>query len=409
VKVTVNEKKSLEISEFVINPSTASRNQLIEFGLKIENTGNTRLSVTPEILIYHGSELVEKISFGELVINAGSYMALSTSWNTGRSSDGVYNAIVTISYDNTTITQAGSFYIKPPENTQVRRSGGGGGGIVFIPGTSDSDMLEKVADNIELVEVPVLIELIRGEKSVFYLGIRNKQELPLNNLELKVSGIPDEWIRFNNRISIDSGSEFEIDFTVIPDRVGDYRAGITISGEEFETDTSFIIRVKDYPEDWTFPIINRNVVLKDKDEVRVLLKIENNGIDTEEFEVIETIPKSLASSIDQLRFDRKPDDILEPDPVVRWIVKELRNGETVNISYVILNKTDDLKPAIYWPVKQILKHAQTTSPEPVEDVESQEVEKFIPSLYTAIILLDTIVIIGVIFVFVQVRNYLRRR
>lgn len=94
--------------------------------------------------------------------------------------------------------------------------------------------------------------------------------------------------------------------------------------------------------------------------------------------------------------------------MVKWFLEDLKKGEKIQLSYMILNETDDLSAAIYWSVKQISRQEETIKPEPVL-TEEAEVGEFIPSLYTAIILLDTLIIIGSIFVFVQLRNYLKRR
>jgi len=408
VRVTVNKKESLEISDFIINPASAGKNQIIEFGFRIRNTGNTEINITPEIQIYQGSRLVDKISFGVVSINAGGDISLSTSWNTADNPDGVYSALVKVSYDNTSVNQIGEFYIKSSSPVVRRGGGGGGGGIVFMPyALGEEEISEPGEEYIEFTEVPVLIELKKGESSLFYIEVKNRKDSMLKDVNVDLKGIPDELIRFQKTVNLEPESSLRIDFTVNTENLipGDYRTKVQI-GKGCKT--SFIIRIKDYPDDWNFPVVKRNVVLRNGDEIRVVLEVENNGMNTEEFEVIETIPKTLASSINKIRFDREP-EIIEADPVVKWILGKVSNSEKIHLSYTILNETDDLSSAIYWPVKQILKHKEILKPEPTVVKGDKDIDEFIPSLYTAIILLDTLIIIGSIFVFAQLRNYLRRR
>ncbi|HID44010.1 MAG TPA: hypothetical protein EYP30_09635 [Archaeoglobaceae archaeon] len=211
-------------------------------------------------------------------------------------------------------------------------------------------------------------------------------------------------------MSLEPESNLRLGFTVNTENSipGDYRTEVRI-GRAKSIETSFIIRIKDYPDYWNFPVIKRNVVLRNGNEIRVVLEVENNGMNIEEFEVIETIPKTLASSINQIRFDTEPDEIIESDPVVRWVLGKVSNGKKIHLSYTILNEIEDLGFAIYWPVKQISKHKEVLKPEPVVAKEIKKIDEFIPSLYTAIILLDTLIIIGSIFIFAQLRNYLKRR
>ena len=366
VRVTVNKKESLEISDFIINPASAGKNQIIEFGFRIRNTGNTEINITPEIQIYHGSKLVDKISFGVVLINAGENISLSTSWNTADNPDGVYSAIVRVSYDNTSVNQIGEFYIKSASPI-VRRGGGGSSGIVFIPGdVGKEEIPESGGEYIEFTELPVLIELKKGESSLFYIVIKNMKDSMLKDLKVDLSGIPDEWIQFQETVSLEPESNLRIGFTVNTENSipGDYRTEVRI-GRAKSIETSFIIRIKDYPDYWNFPVIKRNVVLRNGNEIRVVLEVENNGMNIEEFEVIETIPKTLASSINQIRFDTEPDEIIESDPVVRWVLGKVSNGKKIHLSYTILNEIEDLGFAIYWPVKQISKHKEVLKPEPV--------------------------------------------
>ncbi|NQE52739.1 hypothetical protein C5S29_04030, partial [ANME-1 cluster archaeon GoMg3.2] len=53
-------------------------------------------------------------------------------------------------------------------------------------------------------------------------------------------------------------------------------------------------------------------------EGKIVLKFENKGDKPIEYSHIEEIPKSFAESVDDLVFSIPPDEIIDPDPKVRW-------------------------------------------------------------------------------------------
>ena len=55
------------------------------------------------------------------------------------------------------------------------------------------------------------------------------------------------------------------------------------------------------------------------------LEFENTGDETKTYSHIEIIPKSFAESVDDLEFSIPPDEIISPDPTVRWEVAVIKD------------------------------------------------------------------------------------
>jgi hypothetical protein len=91
----------------------------------------------------------------------------------------------------------------------------------------------------------------------------------------------------------------------------------------------------------------------EKQITHVYLKITNPGGFVKKFEVVEEIPKSIASMVHQIDFDAPPTKILEYDPVVKWVLEDLETGETRRISYRVNVVLDEYSPYVYWPFKQV--------------------------------------------------------
>ena len=66
----------------------------------------------------------------------------------------------------------------------------------------------------------------------------------------------------------------------------------------------------------------------------LILKFENTGDEPIEYRHVEFFPKSFAESIDDIEFSRTPDRVIDPDPVVEWLLS--LPGDTIDFvtSYV---------------------------------------------------------------------------
>ena len=66
--------------------------------------------------------------------------------------------------------------------------------------------------------------------------------------------------------------------------------------------------------------------------------------DMEEVKIIETIPKEMASTIEDMVFiGEKPTTILQADPIVEWVFDSIPKGQTKDLSYIIKKKITEIK------------------------------------------------------------------
>ena len=76
-------------------------------------------------------------------------------------------------------------------------------------------------------------------------------------------------------------------------------------------------------------ILERTIAVSESDGLEWNLVFESNAFDGEYIH-IENIPKSFASDVSQIEFSIEPDEIIDPDPSVAWIIN-LETGFKMNI------------------------------------------------------------------------------
>jgi hypothetical protein len=66
--------------------------------------------------------------------------------------------------------------------------------------------------------------------------------------------------------------------------------------------------------------LDKTIVLNKDGSGKIMLDFSGNG----DGEYIETIPKSFASYVDDIEFSVEPDEIINPDPQVRWVLNKAK-------------------------------------------------------------------------------------
>ena len=64
--------------------------------------------------------------------------------------------------------------------------------------------------------------------------------------------------------------------------------------------------------------------------------------DMKNVEIVEVIPKSVASDVSEIIFNGEVPEILQSDPVVKWSFDSVKSGETKDLSYTIKKKLDEI-------------------------------------------------------------------
>jgi len=191
-----------------------------------------------------------------------------------------------------------------------------------------------------------------------YLSVLNQGSSTISGLQVSVAGSAGGWVSvFPSTFSLDAGEEETLNVTIeVPDNAasGDYSLRITVAEGAANAETASVVRVKPYPPGYARPTVTRTVSLDREAGASVIsLRVQNSDNFVDELEVVEEIPKSLAENVDQITFDVQPTEILEPDPVVRWILENLEPYETRTISYSINRILPDYSSYAYWPLQQV--------------------------------------------------------
>jgi len=104
-------------------------------------------------------------------------------------------------------------------------------------------------------------------------------------------------------------------------------------GKLTETDSLVTLEFKPIEVQDGLFLTETGIINKETNELTVEYEF-NWEFDSGDYEHIEYIPKELAKSVEDIRFSKEPDDIINPDPVVSWFVK-LEDETDKKISYII--------------------------------------------------------------------------
>ncbi|MBI5253551.1 MAG: hypothetical protein HY930_04030, partial [Euryarchaeota archaeon] len=280
---------------------------------------------------------------------------MDESFHTANLSLGCYNATATANYstygseNETTSERVGSFCIQPPPPTPPSGVTSGAAGVTrpIVPPPQAA---------VNFAKTPVLIEVRPGEKIVTGIAVENPSTKDVT-LEVKVSGVPERWVDVMPRgLFIAAGKSNALNIGLdIPSGAwpGDYKVDINLEGDT-PAENFFFLRVKSYPSEYEKPAVTRIVEI-DRSESKTLvsIKVENSGRFVDALEVVENIPEELAHTADQINFTAPPPEILEPDPVVKWVFGNLEQYETRRVSYEVPKVLDEYSPYVYWPVGQV--------------------------------------------------------
>jgi len=346
-----------EITELSINPAfvNAYSPQYVEFWVTVRNTGNLDINATPYVTVTDsGNNSIANVTFISMGIGAGlEAVFMNGSFYTANLSIGCYNAHVAASYSylgNTEITSGveSSFCIQPSPLPPTQP-------FPDDDGISGS-MVPPVPVGVNFVRTPVLIEVRPGETIITGIVVENDLRRNVSPY-VAVSGIPKSWVDITPTVlTIPSGESRGLNVRLdIPSGAwpGDYEVEIRLSRDVYAK-TFFFLRVKPYPSGYEKPAVTR-VVQIDRNESKtfVSIKVENGGKFVAALEVVENVPKMLARTADRINFTAPSPEILEPDPVVKWVFEDLEPYETRRVSYEVPVVLDEYAPYVYWPIGQV--------------------------------------------------------
>jgi len=347
------EDVSATITEFVITPASVTQYQTVGFTVAVKNTGNVLLDPSGVINVSDsGDNMVKSLTLvspsKDLAVKGT--MEFTTGWNVGSTTPGTYTANATIYYDGKSTYQTSEFSITSPPAPPP--PGVPGAGVVIPPIVPPTEAL------IRFTRLPILREVRPGEAVVTDIFVTNPTRTDFGEAEVSISGIAKDWLSLTpTTISLAPRESKILNLAINPPAdalPGDYKVGITISNENIHAENFFILRTKPYPPGYAKPSVTKVVEIdKQRSISTVTIEIKNGGSYVDVLEVVEEIPKEIAQHVNLLRFDTLPSEVLEADPVVKWIIEGLGPYETRSISYSSPKILDEYSPYVYWPLRQI--------------------------------------------------------
>ncbi len=351
------EDVSATITDFVINPTSVTQYQTVGFTVTVKNTGNVQLNTSGVINISDsGGNMVKSITLSspskDLAVKRS--LEFTTEWNVGSTAPGTYTANATIYYDGKSTYQTSEFPITAPptEPPTAPPPGVPGAGVVIPPIIPLPEALVKFTRH------PILREARPGEAVVTDIFVTNPTKTDFGEAKISISGIVKDWLSSTPETVFLSprGSKI-LNLAINPPAdalPGDYKVVITISNENIHAENFFILRIKPYPPGYAKPSVTKVVEIdRERSISTITIEIKNGGSYVDVLEVVEEIPKEIAQHVNLLGFDTPPSEVLEADPVVKWIIEGLGPYETRSISYNTPKILDEYSPYVYWPLRQI--------------------------------------------------------
>lgn len=347
------EDVSATITDFVINPASVTYYQTVGFTVTVKNTGNVLLNTSGVINISDSDgNMVEPLTLLSSSKDLGvkGTLEFTTEWNVGSTAPGTYTANATIYYDGKSTYQTSEFSITSPPAPPP--PGVPGGGVVVPPIVPPAEAL------VRFTRLPVLREARPGEAVVTDIFVTNPTKTDFGEAKISISGIVKDWLSSTPETVFLSPRESKIlNLAINPPAdalPGDYKVAITISNENIHAENFFILRIKPYPPGYAKPSVTKVVEIdRERSISTVTIEIKNGGSYVDILEVVEEIPKEIAQHVNLLGFDTPPSEVLEADPVVKWIIEGLGPYETRSISYNTPKILDEYSPYVYWPLRQI--------------------------------------------------------
>ena len=104
-------------------------------------------------------------------------------------------------------------------------------------------------------------------------------------------------------------------------------------------------------------------------ERRTLIKITFTApYDMEDIVIIETIPKEVAESVDDMIFlGESPTQILQRDPVLEWNFDSMSEGQSKDLSYIVKDEIEEIMSITNAAGKRVVAAEPTPEPEPEEE------------------------------------------
>ncbi len=237
-------------------------------------------------------------------------------------------------------------------------SSGGGGGVSAPTGEiiPDEPITPSSTTGFVVLQQSVLTEVLPTEVVTNGITIKNVLGKPITNAKVAVTGVPAGWVTVPQPVSIAAGATATmIAVIAVPEDAasGDYAVVLSLQEQGFSGTSEFVLRVRSFDPETDKAITLRHVGVGQDSGSSILLRILNGNEKIPNYDIIEVIDKSIASSVDEIEFSVPPTEIIQADPIVKWTLHDLVPGESRNVSYQTKHVLTEFTPYVYWPVDEI--------------------------------------------------------
>jgi len=212
--------------------------------------------------------------------------------------------------------------------------------------------------NIKYANIAVLRETTPERTALFGVTVKNIGNSSYSNLSVGITGVPKSWVYVSpNILSLRPSESKGLNVLVTPPvdaEPGDYKVNVGLKNAEMESENFFILRVRLTPAEHDRPIVLRQVSIdKESSRTNVDIIVSNPYKEFGQIDIIENIPKDLATSTDSVDFRTSPTEIVRKDPIVLWSIADMLAGEDKTISYSVPKILDEFTQYVYWPLRQM--------------------------------------------------------
>lgn len=340
---------------FSLNPESTPQST-IEFTIIQNNSAEDDLiNLTTELRYYYSTNntFIERQSIpggSNYNITIGGKIEFNPSKSFAAYSPGNYTAQVYVNYSDLGVRKSVESN-KTFTVTQAGRPGGTTGGVGGV-----SVRAPKLP--VKFTKHPILRESPQKKDNLIDIKIKNPSDKAYS-IKMSIGGVPPGWITKVTEIEILYPDETKTETLSVnvPENAtpGDYLVSIQTEAGGARDTTYFLMRIKQYPDDFIPPKAFRSVDVNFEENTSdVKISIQNNNIARKIVYIYDTIPKDLAQTVDDIEFGVEPTQIVKADPIVMWAIHDVDPLQEMNVEYKVKGIAGEYEPYVYWLSKNIV-------------------------------------------------------
>lgn len=276
----------------------------------------------------------------------------SRSFTTYSAGDYIAQIVLNYTYNgiqNTTVRNSTfSVRVRP---TAPPSGPGGGGGFAGVG-------IGAPAIPLKFKKHPILRETVPKGLVVADMVVENPTTTE-GEVRVNIGGLPPGWVKKIGEIGIIRAGETKVETISIevPEdaEAGDYLVNLDVSIAGMSGRSYFVLRVIDFPEEYTAPKVFRTVDVDFINNIsNVKITMQNDDTFRRSVYIYETIPKSVARSTRNINFITPPTRIINDEPVVLWILQDVQPQHRQDLTYDVEGITGEYEPYVYYLSEEVV-------------------------------------------------------